>query len=189
MTLPRGAVCDIPDESCCNVVYDVAEHLLAQVYDALSNCYDGDCDKPQAYITVGFGDDGIQDALTVAIQQVTPSPATGTGRGGVSMYMGLYRCTYEIRLRESGWPMVQVEGNTIVTPDPERQNALARHLFSHGEMMYRKIHQLHNAFNLVPSTMPRPANAIIGNLFPLNPSGGIVGWTCTLQLDLPWNRV
>lgn len=190
MALPSdGSPCEISDDVCCNVIFDIADHLLTEIGEALALCFEDDscCTAPAQYITFGFGDDGIRDALTVAIQQVAPSPVTSQGKGGVTVPIGLYRCIYEIRLRESGWPLVHIEGDAIVPPDPVRQRALARHAFSHGEMMYRKIRSLYANGEITPSTLPQRSNAIIGPLLPLNPLGGVVGFTCTVQIDIPWN--
>lgn len=187
--LPSSASpCEISDDVCCNVLYDTADWLLTNIFDQLCSCYGDDAcnSKPIAYVTFGIGDDGIRDALTVAIVSASPSPQTVAGRGGVTVPFGLYRCLFEIRLRESGWPMAHTEGQAVVAPDPVLQNKLARHAFSHGEMMYRKVNSLYQRRLLTPPTFPQCANAIIGELVPLVPLGGVVGFTVQVAIDMPW---
>lgn len=190
MTLPSGdSPCEMTLDACCNVVHDIANHLLTSIHDAILPCYgDAMCNEaPIKYVTFGQGDDGIRDALTVAILSAGPSPITQTGAGGVTIPLGLYRCLFEVRLRESGWPMAFIDGNQIVPPDPERQHVATRHAFAHGEMMYRKINSMNYNRTLTPTTVAPFSKATIGQLLPLQPLGGVVGFAFQVAIDLPWN--
>lgn len=187
--ITSASPCEVSDEVCCEVMFGIAEHLLESVSSALSPCYeDSECGgMPTTYVTFGQGDDGVRDALTVAILSAAPSPSTLTGKGGTTMPLGLYRTLYEVRLRESGWPMAESSGGEILVPNPVTQMQAARQSFSHGEMMYRKLHSMLATRTLVPSTFPVVTNAIIGPMLPLQPLGGVVGFFAQITIDMPWN--
>lgn len=181
MAIPTGD-CDEGFDVCCSTLYDIANYLLSEVYDALAGCYPpAPCVDPlRAYVTVSGGDDGQVDVLSVSIGTVAPSASTLPGK------FGLFRATFEVRLKESGWPTVYADGETIMLPDPVEQAAAARHLYSHGEAIHRRLAYLHFNKMLVPSNI-RCTNATLGQMSPLTPQGGVVGWVVPVVVDLPWN--
>jgi hypothetical protein len=170
--------CVLP-EPCCTSIADIAEFLLAEAYDAVSRCLPDDCDPLQAYLTVGSGDDGIVDAVTVSYNDIN---RLGSTKGTVAMH----RVTFDVRLRESGWPVVKVEGSVIEMPDPVRQNELARHVFAHSEAMYRRLAFLVRNGLARCGTAVGCRNAEIGRLNPLSPQAGVVGCSVSITVDVPW---
>lgn len=179
--------CGITDDVCCTALFDTADWLLQQVYPVVSACVaTSECIPPLlAYVTLGVGDDGVRDALTVAVGATAPSQVSLDGVGR-QVGFSLYRTTYRVQLRESGWPMAQVLGGDIHAPDPVLQNTLARHAYAHGEQMYRKLEQMRLARTLTPTTLPRPSVALLGPLVPLQPQGGVVGFYADVQVDMQW---
>lgn len=173
------APCVLP-EPCCTDLYEIAAYLLAAVFDALKACCTEGCDDLPAYVTLGNGDDGVKDALTVQFTTVNPSPNTRPGT------FGLWRASFQIILRESGWPTARVEGETIVLPQPSEQAAAARYMYARGEAMHRKLTYMQAARMLVP-TGTACNSAAVGTMNPLNPLGGVAGWTVPVVVDLPWN--
>lgn len=168
-------------EPCCVSMYDIALHLLTETFDAVSACYPGTCVEPlRAYVTLGDGDDGIVDSLTVSAGTTVASPNTIPGS------FGLWRATFNVRLRESGWPTARVEGDAIMLPPPEEQAIAAKHVFSMGEAIHRRLSYLMSNRRLVPDGV-RCSNATLGAMLPLNPQGGVVGWVVPVIVDLPWN--
>lgn len=163
-------------------MYSIAAHLLAEVYDAVMDCYPGtDCCSPlAAYVTLGNGDDGVTDSLTVSAAGIVPSPNSAPGG------FGLYRATFNVRLAESGWPTARQEGQTLIFPPPEEQARAARHVFSMGEAIHRRLAHLQRTRSLTPSDV-RCSNALLGQMTPILPSGGSVGWLAPVTIDLPWN--
>lgn len=182
-----GPDCGANEDVCCNVLYDVAYHILVSVHDSLVACFpqDGCSTIPVAYVTMGGGDDGVRDALTVAIIEAVPSPKSLDPNGRM-VGIPLYRCAYEVRLKESGWPMVERNENSISPPDPVRQNSQARHAFSHGERIYRKLNNMLITKTMTPSTVAQYSTVQLGRLTPLRPLGGVVGWVIPVSVDLPW---
>ena len=177
----------IPSSPCegsaqaCTSLYDIADHLLTEVFDALLATAEASCcGEIAAYVTVGQGDDGAQDALTVSITSITSSPNTRPGG------LGLYRASFDVRLRESGWPTVEVAGEEILLPEPTRQATAAAYLLSRGEAIHRRLSALMTSRGLVPEGV-RCSNASIGTLSPLYPQGGVAGWAIPVVVDLPWN--
>lgn len=171
-----------PADACCVSLYDIASHLLAEVYDALITCYPSPdaCAPLAAYVTLGLGDDGIVDALTVASQGIVAAPSNRPGS------VSLWRAHFAVILRESGWPTAKVEGEQIVFPAPDLQAAAATHVYSMGEAMHRKLVYLYNTKSLAPADVVC-VNGTLGQMIPLAPRGGVVGWQVPVTVDLPWN--
>lgn len=178
----------IPDEAvCCVELFGVAHHVLTSVYDELLGCFEPSVTPPlTAYVTMGSGDDGLWDALTVSVVNVRPS--TGSSVGGIQRGPLLLRGSFEVRLRESGWPTVRVDGTTVILPSSEAQHQAARQSFAHGEAMYRKLLRMRSDGSFLPGDIPalRGANVEVGQLNPLTPLGGVVGWIAPFTVDFAW---
>lgn len=169
-------------DPCCFSLHDIATHLLTHTYDALIECYPPpDCCTPlRAYVTLGNGDDGIVDAVCVMAGGII-----GTANQQPGM-MNLWRSTFTVRLLESGWPTARVDGDTIVLPSVEEQQAAAVHVYAMGEAMHRRLSYLASKRSLTPSNV-RCSNATLGPFLPIPPQGGVAGWQVTVSVDLPWN--
>ena len=189
MALPSPN-CDNAPEVCCTSLFDTAEFLLYSVRDALDDCLPGTdcgCDPLDYYVTFS-GDDGNDNALTVEIQTVSPSPGTLTGKGTMQRGVSLYRAAFVLRLRESGWPITQVEGNVIVAPDPQAQHFASKHAYAHGERMYRKL----SSMIATPGGMAPDGviytSAQLQPLHALLPTTGVAGFFTTVILDMHWGQ-
>jgi len=180
--------CSAASDACCTSLFDVAEFLLLSVKDALDGCLPGmdcGCEPLDFYVTLS-GDDANQNALTVEIQSVNGSPQTLSGKGGMQRGIGLYRATFTIRLRESGWPMVYIDDNVIIAPDPAHQHFAARHAYAHGERMYRKlINMLGTPGGLSPDGVAY-TSAQLSPLIALLPTTGVAGFSTSITMDLQW---
>lgn len=177
--MPLLASSCIPvDDQACNTLNQIAQHLLERTYAALSTCFSGGCEgEIVAYVTSGQGDDGIMDALTVALLQIDPSPLTGpTGSS-------LWRATFMVLLRESGWPIVRVSEGVPTPPPPEEQAQAIQQLFAHGEAIHRQLSFLKSRNQLSPTPCRQ---ATIGSLLAVFPQGGVAGWSIPVTIDLPW---
>lgn len=178
--------CVISEEVCCTSLYDIAQHILASLYEAMLECYHPTpCDPGTllAYVTMGEGDDLVLDALTVSIEEIRPS--VNTVAGSRTSPFGNYQATLKIRLLESGWPMAYEENGEIFVPDPAVQNSISRHSYAHGERMYRKLSYMASHGECVPAGTAC-VNAVVNSLQPMAPSGGSVGWVTSVTLTLPW---
>lgn len=183
--MPLVAECELSDQ-CCTTMFDTAKYLLDEVYRALTCCYPDPAacplDEWRKYITFGPGNDGVDDALTVAILTAGPRQQSPT-----TLALALYRATFEVRLRERGWPMVHVgPGGEVYAPDWQEQTGKARQAFAHGEKMYRHLIWLNNNSALSPPGSGC-RNAGMGNLIPLQPLGGVVGFSVQVTMDMPWS--
>lgn len=176
--------CDPPDEVCCSDLISIAEHLRDELVEALNACIDDECNLIVGYATMGQGDDGVVNALTVEFDGAEPT--AGSASGNTQLPIVIARSTFTVRLRESGWPTVTQEGSAAVPPQPSRQHVAAYHAFAHGELMYRTLLSMKASRSIVPSTVRGCLNVVIGPLQPLRPSGGVVGFTARVSVDLPW---
>lgn len=170
------------EDQCCISLYSIAAHLLAEVFDAVTECAptaEG-CPPLAAYVTLGNGDDGITDSLTVSAGSITPSPNTVPGG------LGLHRALFNIRLVESGWPTARQEGQTLIFPPADEQARAAQHVYSMGEAIHRRLSFLMSKRALTPPEV-RCSNATVGQMNPIPPLGGTAGWTVPVTVDLPWN--
>lgn len=188
MALPRqDATCEIPTDVCCTTLYDFSVELLDRVLADLNACsYSGDCyQELRGYVTVGgFPEDPLCDTLIVTATGIRPFVAPT----GSLLPFGVTRCSFLVRLSESGFPMPYVEGEVIYAPDPDLVHEIARHAYSHGERMFRSIVN-HLAG---PSRIGSCAKATMDAFTPIDPSGGCVGWQASLSVDVtfgPLNEV
>lgn len=178
MAIPP-ADCAPADDTCCVWLYRIADHLLTETFNALLACYhDSSCkDQIAAYVTMGAADDGVNDALTVAIRDIIPSTRNGPGT------IALFQANFEVRLRESGWPTIAEGPNdTILFPSSEQFAHAAAWTFARGEAMHAKLSSMMSKRQLTPSGFPC-MNASIGTMVPLRPSGGVVGWTIPVAVN------
>lgn len=191
MPLPQQS-CIIPEDTCCNTVFDIAQFVLNTVYDGIIGCMPFDCNGQamplRRYVTLGQGDDGIADSLTVAFMGANPSTGSFDNNGNL-LAVSKYRADYDVRLREAGWPMVSTDGGKLDAPDPVMQMAIARHAYAHGEKMFRVLRNLaRGAKTTWLSGYPNPAFCTVNQLRTINPQGGIVGMSAVLTVDLPWGQ-
>lgn len=178
-----NATCDAGTELCCIDLHTIATHILTLIGDALDGCLENThCSPIGRYVTAGDGDDGIPDALTVSMVDVAPSnPSSPQGH---LVRLPLVQSRFQVRLIESGWPVVQTSGQTIVPPQPAAQNEAARQWLAHGELIYRTILAARSGHRLLPGNL-RTTPVGLGPLTPIRPKGGLAGWTVALAVDIP----
>lgn len=177
--------CDVTPEPCCNDLYNVADHLLTTVFDAIKTCMaDQSCVEKQltAYVTIGAGDDGNTDALTVEFDGGSPTPRSVQGGRGVVVS----RTTFTVRLRESNWPIVRREDGAPIMPPPNEQNHAAKYAIARGELMWRTLLGMQATKTLVPTSVRGCLDTQVRDLRPMRPSGGVIGWTVQVDVDFPW---
>lgn len=176
--------CLTEEPACCDSLFAFADNLRTNAMDALSQCFvDGRCGALfSSYVSMGFGDDGVADSLIVAVNQMNPSP--GTQPVGLS----LWQMTFDVRLRESGYPVVQSDGGgrTVAMPDPGLQHQATRQLMAHGEAIHKRLSNMKALGQLAPQGYVC-AQGTIGQMLPLIPQGGVAGWTILVTINMPWS--
>lgn len=182
MPLDTNACVDVVD-AMCNTIYAYAEHLRCEAMHALDQCFvGGSCrDSIRSYLSLGAGDDGIADSLIVVAGQMVLTAGT------VSVGPSMWRAPFDIRLRESGYPMAGAAdgGRSIAAPDPDAQHRATMLMMSHGEAIHRRMSALKASGSLAPEGY-RCSRGLITGSGPLAPQGGVAGWTVSLQIDLAW---
>lgn len=167
----------------CNTVYAYANHLLCAARDALGSCFrGGSCrDHIRSYLSMGAGDDGIPDSLIVVTQPMVATSSTAT------IGPSLYQLPFDVRLRESGYPISQAVngGNSISYPDPDLQHYATMQSMAHGEAIHRRLSAMKSAGALSPDGY-RCTRGLVGQMVPLPPQGGVVGWSIIVTLTIPW---
>lgn len=172
--------CADPQAGCCGDLFAFADYLRCQAAGALDQFFEGGCDSQiTSYVSMGPGDDGIPDTLTVSTDTMLPS--VGTQSVGFSAW----NMTFEIRLRESGYPMLQRSGDVLEMPNPELQHKATAQLFAHGEAIHKRISALKEKRQLAPEGF-RCLSGTVGALNPLPPLGGVAGWVLQVTIQMPW---
>jgi hypothetical protein len=172
---------------CCSTLHMLATHLLDVVVPGQIECAsEQPCPNKElvAYVQHGTDfDDPLCDSLVVFLTSITSSPGS-TSINGTTVLAPVFRASYRVRLRESGWPMVEDDGDTIYVPDPQLVHRQSVHSYAHGERMFRDLANAHAHKRLVPSGC---SVVRIGDFLPLFTSGGCVGWEIEITVDVPWS--
>lgn len=173
------STCD-PVEQMCNTLYDYANHLLCNAKAALDACFDEPCNF-STYLSMGPGDDGVRDALIVVIGPFTPT--ANSGQVGPSVY----QAQFDVRLRESGYPMVQAVGGgrSIAMPAPDKQHEATRQVMAHAGAILSRLTWMKSTGCMAPEGY-RCGRASIGGMVPLPPQGGVTGFSISVVINLPW---
>lgn len=178
MALPAPGCCETSDLGCSDA-WQIGQHILANVYDEVARVIPQDCCAPLlAYLTMGDGNDGVVDALTVNLDGVDPFGADQRGTWS-------NRARFQVRLRESGWPVISEGPEGVRMPDPVAQNALAAYAWSHTEAMYRTLVVMQKRKLFAPEGV-RVLASEVGSLRMLKPEGGVVGGVVPVTIFLPW---
>lgn len=187
MPLPLGDCADdIPTEVCCPTLFGIADRIRCIATDAVLGCLGPDCAERdfRSIVAMAPHEDFFGDILSVSLTNWTLSADT---RPPIVLTVA----TYRLELWETGWPVPEVDeqANLISVPDAELVNALARHVYSHGEVMYRALLDVAARRQFWNDTIGLPTDGFskftVGALTPIAPAGRLVGWGVNLQVR--WN--
>lgn len=185
---------DVPVDVCCSTFFDVADRIRCVAFNALVACDDTTCADREfrSYVTHGTQvQEALGDSLVVNVVRVSP---TGRSRDNNTMLLpvGVWMGRVDVHLFENGWPQGETydAARMITAPDSDMVHAIARHSYGHGEKMYRALIdgiQRRTLFTL-------PANAHIGkidisDLIPKEPTGPVVGWQCSLAVQMTFPQL
>lgn len=166
-----------PCDPCCTTLYGYTSQFLELVQAGLSECVSC-CDGITSFITVGpFVSRPTVDYLAVWLANVIPSGATSS-RG--AMLSGLSVATFQWKLMETGWPLASSLEGTIELPDTNLIHEAAVHSMAHAEAIQRSV--LDGALRSVFGCGYRQ----MVPLQPVDPQGGMAGWTGGVQVDIEW---
>lgn len=188
MPLPVGSCADdIPSHVCCSTIWDIAERLRCVLTDALCGCIDPACaDKTfRSYISLGPTiEDPIGDSLIVHMPRIATSFNSTTPQGAL-LGVAVHLADFEIRLLEAGWPMIELNEaeETFYVPDSGMVNAVSKHLYSHGELMYRTLVsgvQLNTLF----ATFENVGMVQLSDFVPIQPEGELAGWVMAVRVEI-----
>lgn len=192
MPLPiADCVDDIPAETCCTVLFDVADRVRHIATTAVENCFVEQCSHLpwRSYVTVGSSpEDYHGDCLVVQMTGIRPSSQSTTSTKTLGVVV--FEADYRVQLWETGWPTMETiyngEGDVIniILPDSEIVNAVARHAYAHGESMYRALADAVAKRTLLTPVAGNFGHAQISALEPTNPSGGLAGWSTTIRVQI-----
>jgi hypothetical protein len=189
---PPGTTPDV----CCNTLFLIGDRIRTVACEAVMCCASADCDSEfRSYTTVGSRiQDLVGDSVVVTLQNATTAATTNTARQRTSP-TPVTRATYQVELRENGWPQAKARGKGIAVPDPLAVNAAAAHAMSHAELMYGAIAngattQIGDgALFPVPTNPHIIMNSVqIGPLLPVGPQAYQIAWTIQVTVDAVLRR-
>ena len=183
MPLPSPNCSGIEDEVCCEALWTMGNYLLDMVWEPLSTCLrGGTCYGPGLTKYVAFSDASTLccDTLSVSLDGVgfTTGSAAALQSGIQNTRIGL-TTQWRIRLLESCYPMLDDAG----TPTPADYNFVNRHLYAHGEMIFRVLQQAHERKALAPGGC---ASSALRFFRPIPVEGDCVGWEYQVEVVTDW---
>ena len=179
MALPEYCADDVVDPPCCDSLYLTAQDLLIIAWNAFSACATPDeCAPMERLVAVTEPHIATQDYIAVYIVDST-LPLLLTGRTKM-LNVTMPRVTYGIKLVESGYPTLEAALTEVYEPTAAQFNWAAWHSMAHAEAIYRTM-----ISTLVADNDCGELTAV-NSLRPLDPTGGLVGWTFSVQIEAPW---
>lgn len=185
MPLPIALTdCDLDSDVCCDGFWAPAEAIRIVGHEALEACLPDEAfeqgpNRFESYVTHGFdADDPIGNSLAVSIADVGVADAS-TQRPRVV----LHEVQYQVRLYETGWPPLEVDGDEIIAvPDRAEMHYSSKHSFSHAESLWRAV-----TGGIATGTLLKGfkiTRVRFGRLKPIEPSTDIVGWRFDVTLTM-----
>lgn len=193
MPLPlNDCVDDIPTDVCCPTLFGIADRIRCIATEALMPCLD-----PNLCTELGFRsivamnphDDFFGDILTVSLTSWSVDSSSQTANNTLPVLLTV--AEYMLELTETGWPVPEVnEQNEIINvPPADMTNALSRHVYSHGEVVYRALLDVAARKQFWRESIGLPTDRFsafqLGNVTPLPPAGRLVGWRIPMRVR--WN--
>jgi len=176
MPLPKFD-CEIPCSTQCHSMYDAAHAITKIAFDAVVCQMDPvECEQMTGYVTIGEPNNPLGNYVAGWIDSLEPRERANTQ----SLMMPIPVATVNVRILESGYPMINEDGPASV-PDFGELNAAAQHSYSHAEGAMRAVY---NAIRTM--AISGCGFRSMGALRPVRPSGGMVGWQFSVTLDLEW---
>lgn len=169
--------CD-PSDPCCTALYDTASEILLVAQTALATC-SANCGEIAGFVTVGpFISRPSNDYIAVWLGSLRPVGRTDVR--GAPLLASQAVATYNFKLMETGWPWPSANEGTIELPPPEVVHQAASHSIGHAEAILRAI---------VNSAVQKDFGCGFHSwvdLTPVQPSGGMAGWTGGVVVDVEW---
>lgn len=170
--------CDVP----CTLMNTVVDEVVTLAYNAVCRDMPPEfCSGLTAYVTVAEPHNPQGDYIGGWVQSMTPYNPRNSQAGGLQI-IARTLVAVGLKLLETGWPMIgQPEPDDI--PPLSAVNALAHHVNSHGERIYRALVNACSTRAITPSGCQYQG---MGPMAPVPPAAGMVGWTYAVQLAVTW---
>jgi hypothetical protein len=166
--------CACTDPACCSTWFDKVESYLDIAHTAVEECStSGCCGQYLKLITVAEPHYVQSYVGAWLVESLIVQPRQG---GGNPKLLGFLppKMTIGFKVMDAGWPSLETIGQAITVPAPEDLTASSRHSYAHAQSMLHAV---------VGAARGCGELQGIGGVRPSGPSGGLVGWTFTMQVQ------
>lgn len=175
---------EFPDALCCEQLWDVANHILAQVAPKVLECVTAcDCCEGNFYAYVSQGEPEVWESnyLALWLQNIAPSIRSTSAINTTFGAHNLLRAQWMMRIAEGGYPRMDVDLNKIPSvPGFDELHYTNRYVYSHGEQMLRALMQAVKDKTLTPT----PTTFTLQAFTPIRNESGTAGFQVNFQTDL-----
>lgn len=160
---------------CCTDYYEVAETIVAQIIGRISDCITSACNVPLVGAVLFSPDVVLADSLTFVVDRVRADTRSVNNRP-----VKLTQTVIEgqVRLIESGYPVISDEGGRLVMPPLEDFERAAKHLIAHGQVLHKTLLGMRNDGGIPNACV----FSSVGALVPIDPESGLAGWSVDLEV-------
>lgn len=177
---PCGIPPDLPETGCAWLA-ETGEVILAEALSGLLPFIPDDsgpcADTFDTYLIMGPPVAETYDALSVNLVSYGMSPqakALWQKAGSCGQGYPATAAEWNVVLWENCWPQPEVNGETVTVPSPEMLDAVSQWTYAHGMAIWNAV-----TLAVVSGSWELPrqiTNVTVGDLTPLGPQGGAVGW-------------
>lgn len=159
---------------CCTDYYEMAETIVVQVIGRISDCILSACNVPLVGAVLFSPDIVLADSLTFVINRVRTETRTVNNR---PVKLSTTIMEGQIRLIESGYPVITDEGGRLVMPGLDEFERAAKHLIAHGQVLHKTLLGM-RADGTIPNGC---VFSRVGDLEPIDPESGLAGWSVNIE--------
>ena len=179
---------------CCDTLFAIGESIRDLALAGVNNpaCFLDECHNPgvEGIVTIGQASSYPEpDLLTVSMQRLVPRTTNVPGAQGRTPGAITFISTWQVELIESGWITFEDAGDEQVgLPDPGYVQMLSLHSYAHAEQMFRSLANA-VATGGIAHCQAGNCGASMGELFPVEPLGHLVGWRTSVMVPVDFSKV
>lgn len=181
MALPPYCEGVTTPEPCCDSLYTAAQQLLTIAQGALEECAGEDlCRELYGFVGAAEPHLAMQDYVAVWYTETTIAPPGNRSDALKALMVQQPSVTFTVKVSEGGWPTGEAVGTEIYEASAAEIDWASKHALGHAESVYRQT------VDSVRTEHVCGTLKAVGPLRPLGPSGGVIGFSFALTMEIPW---